>query len=74
MIPTLSRVATTTRRTLRCEGHGPLKRGCFNWVGLGKLTEIEFRETLGVVVCLACYVHGWFNRPPETKPQRRSKQ
>ena len=54
-------------RSLRCEGAGALNRGCFNWVELGKLTEIQFRETFGAVICAACYIHDWMPRPQVTR-------
>ena len=51
--------APSLGRALRCEGTGPQSRGCFNWVNLGTLTEMEFRATFGAILCLACYVNGW---------------
>jgi len=50
-------------RSLRCEGAGPLRRGCFNWVDLGTLTEIQFRVAFGAVLCAGCYIHGWYRAP-----------
>lgn len=46
-------------RMLQCEGIGPHNRGCFNLADLGKLTEPQFREQFGAILCLACYVHDW---------------
>ena len=48
-----------TSRHLRCEGRGPQNCGCFNWVNLGKLPELEFRAIFSSTLYLTHYLFGW---------------